>query len=253
MRWRCRTCSMPAECRSPGAADIGRSGHGTSGITTAAASEGSGFEASATGQYRQWPVQLSLHADAAQPLLQQATSSAAAPWVPLRVQGRIGDTRLHFDGKAAALLSARLLEGALDVAGPSLAALGGPFGMTLPRTPPFALQGRLGHEGGGVWRLLTRQASIGGSLLAGDFRYDPRRHPATLSGRLTGARLVLSDLGPAVGTSGERVAAGGRVLPRREFDLRALRGMDRTRPRRSHRPLRRMSRMSRTGRMNRSG
>ncbi|MBI5721179.1 MAG: AsmA family protein [Burkholderiales bacterium] len=103
--------------------------------------------------------------------------------------------------------------------------------MTLPRTPAFALQGRLGHEGGGVWRLAARQASIGGSLLAGNFLYDPRRQPAMLSGRLSGARLLLSDLGPAVGTPGEGAAsaqapAGERVLPQREFDFRALRSMD---------------------------
>ena len=54
-----------------------------------------------------------------------------------------------------------------------------------------------------------------------------------LSGKLGGSRLLLADLGPAVGapSGGEApvtkpAVAGERVIPDRKFDLPSLRAMD---------------------------
>jgi AsmA family protein len=72
---------------------------------------------------------------------------------------------------------------------------------------------------------------IGTSQLAGDLLFDQRQKPSKLSGQLTGSRLALADLGPAIGAKGgdaaqEDATAPGRVLPQRRFDLPSLKAMD---------------------------
>jgi AsmA family protein len=192
-----------------------------------------GYRATVRGRWQQLPLDLAVHTGAALPLLHDGGHDAT-PALPLRIEGTAGAARLWFDGRAAALLGARRLDGALRFAGPSLAAVGAPLGLTLPRTPAFELHGRLAHDAG-VWSLQADRATIGRSRLAGEFNVDTRQQPPRLDGRLTGARLLLADLGPAVGTAGEGqgtatapppATSPGRVLPQRRFDLPSLRTMD---------------------------
>jgi AsmA family protein len=201
----------------------------------AAAPDAAGYRADIRGRWRALPLQLTARmGGGAVALLHDDADGAEAPVLPLRVEGTAGAARLVFDGRTAALLGARHLDGALRFSGPSLAAVGAPLGVTLPRTPAFQLEGRLAHDDG-VWQLRADSATIGSSALGGDFRFDSRANPRLLSGRLTGSRLVLADLGPAVGTQGEgRDGATapppspgpGRLLPQRRFDLPSLRAMD---------------------------
>lgn len=189
---------------------------------------GRGIAARARGQYREHGLDLRAQTPAALPLLDE---SEQAPALPVRLEGTVGRVVLAFDGRAAALLTGRRLDGALRLQGPSLAAVGSPLGLALPATPPFQLVGRLAHDAG-VWRLVAERAAIGSSRLAGDFRYDGTREPGRLSGQLGGERLALADLGPAVGTRAATAsrpppdAPPPRVLPQREFNLPQLRGMD---------------------------
>jgi uncharacterized protein involved in outer membrane biogenesis len=190
-----------------------------------------GQQARVVGHYQALPLRLQLRSGAALPLLADSAAEGRtdpASLVPLRVEGEAGAARVFFDGRAAALLGNRPLQGVLRLRGPSLAPVGRPFGLTLPRTPPFELSGQLGHAAG-VWHLQAQRAAIGRSLLQGDFRYDTRVSPARLSGRLSGPRLALADLGPAVGAPAPGEPGRGtpaRVLPQRRFDLPSLRAMD---------------------------
>lgn len=177
-----------------------------------------GYEGTLHGRYRELPLQLALRSGGLLPLVD---ARAAAP-VALRIEGTAGAGKLLFDGSAAALLDARRLDGRVDVAGPSLARVGAPLGLTLPQTPPFRLQGRLAH-GDDVWTLNGAQVHLGGTAFAGDFRYDRATAPPTLSGHAAGPRLALADLGVAVGVRGEE--PGARMLPQRRFNLPALRAM----------------------------
>jgi uncharacterized protein involved in outer membrane biogenesis len=194
-----------------------------------------GYRASITGRYRALPLDLQIQSGSALPLLRDDEDDSDAPTSPLLVKGTLGASHLAFDGRAAALMSARQFEGTVQFGGPSLASVGDALGLTLPQTPAFQLQGRVMHRGG-IWSLLAERVTIGRSQLAGDFRVDTRGQPPRLSGRLNGPRLMLADLGPAVGapTSGSATQpppttpkpAAGRVLPQREFDLPSLRAMD---------------------------
>ena len=194
----------------------------------------SGYRASVTGRYRALPLNLQLQSGSALPLLQDDEDDTTHPTTNLLVKGEVGAARISFDGRAASLLGARQVEGALQFGGPSLAQVGEPLGVTLPQTPAFQLNGRIGHDAG-VWSLRAERATIGASQLAGDFRYDTRAKPPRLSGRLDGPRLLLADLGPSIGaeTGGTRAKPppdvprqAGRVLPQRRFDLPSLRAMD---------------------------
>lgn len=185
-----------------------------------------GYEATLTGRYRALPLRLRARSGAVLPLLGDGEPGDAAPALEVQVDGQAGVSELHFDGRASALWSARRLDGAVRLRGPSLASLGEPLGVTLPHTPPFELAGWL-SQSPGLWHLRADRMAVGRSLLAGEFRHDVQRQPAQLSGRLQGSRLVLADLGPAVGVPpATQPEGGGRVLPQRRFDLPSLRAMD---------------------------
>ena len=209
------------------------------------------FRATAEGRWRGAPFDVRVEALGLLPLF--AAGGAERPLVPLEVQGRVGGTEARFRGVAAELLDARALSGSLLVRGPSLAALGQAFGLTLPTTPPFRLAGALRHDAG-LWGLVATEGHIGGSRLVADLQFDTRAARPRLTGSLGGPLLRLKDLGPAVGTTapddtgvkpavldadGPAPAAAalaasaaaaprraGRVLPDRSFDLPSLRAMD---------------------------
>jgi len=182
---------------------------------------------SARGTYRKLVAHGHIDADGPLPLLGGDDPKAR---VHVTAQADIGNARIEFDGRAASLLGDRLLDGKLFVRGSSLAAVGAPFHVTLPNTAPFELRGQLTH-GVALWALRADSASIGKSQLAGQFVYDPRPTPPLLLGSLTGPRLALADLGPAVGKpvakpAASAAAAPGHVIPDKRFDLPSLRAMD---------------------------
>lgn len=191
-----------------------------------------GYMATAKGRYQKLPLDLKVSSGAVLPLLSDADGSDAGDaqaGIDFSLEGTAGAAQIEFKGKAAAVFGARQLDGSLTFSGPSLAQVGEPLGITLPRTPAFALQGRLAHNDG-VWKLKADKATIGSSALDGDFSYDTRTRPGRLTGRLGGKRLALADLGPAIGgptsdTEKPVTAAADRVLPDRRFDLPSLRGM----------------------------
>jgi uncharacterized protein involved in outer membrane biogenesis len=219
----------------------------------AEAATSAGYEATANGRYRAMPLKLQVSAGSTLPLLQDPDTATDAPWVPVRVEGTVASSRLLFDGQAAALLGTPKLQGALELQGRSLAAVGEPLGITLPQTPPFDLRGTLSQDAG-VWRLQATRANIGTSRLAGDLRFHQLERPRRLTGELTGKKLAFADLGPAIGAGGgskgdakgdakpdakkeakkEAKEEGARsasttsrrVLPQRRFDLPSLTVMD---------------------------
>ena len=206
-----------------------------------------GLQLKATGSYRKLPIKIDLRTTGVLPVL---ADDAAVQALPVSIDARIGRASVVFKGTATDALHLTALRGHFIVQGPSLAAVGDPINVTLPTTGPFRTEGWLAKQGV-VWNAVLDQMSLGSSHLAGAFTYDPRPALPLLSGRLTGSRLALADLGPAVGgavknkASGRPVGKGtsavaaappvaaqrvnakpGRMLPDREFDLPALRAMN---------------------------
>lgn len=195
----------------------------------------------ATGRYIDRPLKVDLMA--AGPLPLAADAAQAAP-MAVHLDATVGQASFAFDGRAADVLHLRALTGRFRIAGPSLAAVGDPLGVTLPTTAAFQTEGRVVRQGL-LWRVVVDHAAVGASRLSGAFTYTRGPGVPMLAGQLTGSRLLLVDLGPVVGTT-PAVAAlrapqtpaptpialpkttrgPGRVLPDRPFDLAALRAMD---------------------------
>lgn len=190
-----------------------------------------GLRATAVGSYRGLPLRGELRTGSLRPLIAGQPGSQPATAVDLGVvlALSVGRASLGFDGVVRDPLRQRDLLGRFTLAGPSLAAVGQPLGITLPTTARFDMRGQLARTGA-VWSALVQQAHIGQSRLDGEFQYDTRPTPLPrLAGRLHATTLALADLGPAIGTpTGDRpaqVRAPGRVLPDHRFDLPSLRSM----------------------------
>ncbi len=183
---------------------------------------------SASGQYRKLPVRIEVRTGGVLGLLAEGKQATAQP---LHLVASVGRANLSFDGSTTDPLHFAGVRGRFVVSGASLASIGDALGVTLPTTPAFKTHGTVVKDGG-LWNAVFDEAAIGSSRLAGAFTYESRRKVPLLSGRLTGSRLLLADLGPAVGTSGEgeppasAKAGAERVIPDRKFDLPSLRAMD---------------------------
>ena len=180
---------------------------------------GSVLRLTGTGQYRGLPLTLALTASGTLPWVQDPTlAKPLAQAVPLTLSVRVGRARLNFEGSATDALQLGGLTGRFSLQGPSLAAVGDPLGVTLPTTAAFRASGRLLRQGAD-WRVLVDDATVGASRLNGAFVYSGDRAVPLLAGRLGGSRLLLKDLGPALGlapASGAAAPAVGAAPPAAE-------------------------------------
>jgi len=231
-----------ASAASPSSSQVGRGGGGISvragGKATGAADTSSdpvtlapgeaGLKLSGSGNYRNFPVRIELRTTAVLDLLAGGKDAVAQP---VQLSASVGRSELSFNGSTTDPLHFAGLRGSFTLSGASLAAVGDPLGITLPATPAFRAEGTLVKDVT-LWKADVTDARIGSSKLSGAFTYDTRRAVPLLTGRLGGSRLLLSDLGPAVGVpvAGEGVTkvtkTPGRVIPDRAFDLPSLRKMD---------------------------
>lgn len=195
----------------------------------------SGLRLAATGHYRKLPVLIDLRTAGVLGFLAEGKDAQAQP---LTLAATIGHADLSFQGSTTDPLHLAALTGRFKLAGPSLAAVGDPLGVTLPTTPAFSTRGALVKDGK-LWKAVFDEAHIGSSRLNGAFTYDTRPKVPLLAGRLAGPRLVLADLGPAVGTPSpgsdgaanagqpaDEATRAGRVIPDKKFDLPSLRAMN---------------------------
>ena len=184
----------------------------------------SGMRLKATGHYRKLPLRIDLRTAGVLGFLDDGEDAKSQP---LSLRALIGRTDLAFDGTTRNPLHFTGLKGRFRLSGRSLANVGDALGITLPTTPPFRTHGTLVKESD-VWKAVFEDATIGSSRLYGAFTYDHRPKVPLLAGRLAGQRLLLADLGPAVGTPppGSGSAKTGHLIPDKHFDLPSLRAMN---------------------------
>ena len=177
----------------------------------------------ATGTYRTLPMKLELVSSG---VLPWTTDEANAVPMPLTLNATVGRAELVFKGSATDARHLSGFTGRFSLKGPSLAAAGEPLGVTLPTTSAFRSDGAIVRRAD-TWYVVIDEATVGASRLQGAFTYEAGRSVPLLSGRLGGTRLLLTDLGPAVGvTPGGTGRGKGLVLPDRPFDLASLRRME---------------------------
>jgi uncharacterized protein involved in outer membrane biogenesis len=154
---------------------------------------------SASGHYARLPLRVDLLLGGNLPGSETGAAAAARP-LALNLSASLGAAGLAFDGRISDVQTLRRLSGRFRLSGPSLAAVGDPVGVTLPSTRAFSSEGELVKQGR-RWNLTLNEARIGASRLAGSFSFEPGRAVPMLRGHLSGTRLVLADLGPALGTT----------------------------------------------------
>lgn len=181
------------------------------------------LQLSATGRYRDLPLKAELRSSGVLPGVGEAVGDTP---VTLKLDATVGRATLSFHGNALAALQG--YAGRFTLKGPSLAAVGDPFGVTLPTTAAFATEGGI-VKVGAQWRVWLAEATVGASRLGGRFVFDTGGARPRLTGELGGKRLALVDLGPVVGATPAGTARPGgarKLLPDRAFDLPSLRAMD---------------------------
>ena len=191
----------------------------TPGTTNA----GKVLQANATGKYRALPLKITLVSSG---MLPWTTDETNAVPVGVKLNATVGRADFVFNGTATDARSLSGFTGRFSMKGPSLAAVGEPLGVTLPTTSAFRAEGVIVRRTD-VWHVLIDDATVGSSRLNGAFMYETGLKVPLLSGRLGGPRLLLADLGPAIGMTPDAPRnRKGMVLPDRPFDLAALRSMD---------------------------
>lgn len=168
-----------------------------SGAASGPSSNAAEFRFDANGQFRRQPLKIEF---ASKGVLTVVAEDAARIAWPMTMTATIGRAVLTFQGTATDALKLTALRGRFDVHGPSLAAVGDPLGVTLPTTGAFRASGLVAKQGE-VWNTFVERAVVGSSDLSGAFTFDAARRVPLLSGRLHSTRLLLADLGPAVGTA----------------------------------------------------
>ena len=213
------TASAPASA----SASTSTSASASASASTASTPPANHLQVHASGQFGSSPVVLDATSAGLLPWL-----TAGAPPVPVTLKATVGRASIEFQGTADNDSPQGGLRGRYKLRGPSLAAVGDPVGVTLPTTAAFQATGRLVRHPGS-WQVVVDEATVGASQLTGAFTYFNRDPVPLLAGRLGGRRLLLADLGPAVGVTAQAPVRPGRahkVLPDRPFDLAALRVMD---------------------------
>lgn len=188
------------------------------------------LQVNASGYYRKLPLKMELVSSGR---LTSSDDTAPAAPVAVTLNATLGRATLAFKGSATSALYPSGFSGRFSLNGPSLGAVGELIGVTLPTTAEFQTDGVIDKQGG-TSRVRIDDATVGSSRLNGAFTYEKNRSVPLLSGQLGGARLLLADLGPALGTMPAgastldkgKIRGKGMVLPDRQYDLPALRNMD---------------------------
>ena len=159
----------------------------------------------------------------------------------VEARARAGATRAHARGNVSAMAALRNFDLALELQGADLAQLDGIADVVLPNTPPYRLDGQLLRDGD-VWNYKDFTGTVGDSDIAGNATVTLGGERPHLKAALVSKSLDFDDLAgfvnaPASADAGEtanaeqkreaaKLAASGRVLPQRPYELEKMRRMD---------------------------
>jgi hypothetical protein len=175
----------------------------------------------AAGTYKKMPMKVELFSSGTLP--NKLNKTAEIP-VNLTLNGSLGRAAITFKGSAKDALHPSNFSGNFTLKGPSMATLGDFVRVTLPTTSEFSAKGNVNKQEK-TWRVNLDKLDIGASHLKGKFVYEKARKIPLLTGELNGAKLLLTDLGPAFGAVDTKKNKQ-KVIPSRPFDLASLRKMD---------------------------
>lgn len=153
---------------------------------------------------------------------------------PLEIEASAGATRLQAQGRITHLAELAGMDMAVRLQGRNLAHLFHLFGVALPASPDYQVQGQLRKQGR-LWQFQQLQGRLGRSDLQGELQWDRRRPVPLLGGEIRSRRLDLADLGPMIGlppprtgprSTGRRPPRQGPILPAQPLDFSRLGTLD---------------------------
>lgn len=121
---------------------------------------------------------------------------------PVEARLNVGKTSISVNGTVTQPQDLAAVDMRLKLSGASMADLYPLTGITLPKTPPFATEGRLTgviNDAGGKWTYDKFSGKLGESDLSGTLTYEGKQPRPLLSGTVVSNLLQLSDLGPIIG------------------------------------------------------
>ncbi|HWJ06682.1 MAG TPA: AsmA family protein [Steroidobacteraceae bacterium] len=189
-----------------------------------------------SGRYRGHPFQLDGWADSPVALLGRADAAYRVDF-----SARAGATRARAYGALRVPLDPAAFTVHAELRGDDLGDLYALVGLAVPETPPYSIRG-LFERKGRVLSLRDLEGTIGDSDVAGSVAVDLSGAKPSLKGDLVSTHLDFDDVGVAFGlppsvAEGESAspaqraeakerAAGTRLLPHKEFNLRKLGSMN---------------------------
>lgn len=177
---------------------------------------------SGRGSFKDMPAEIDLEAGSLLTL-----RDADKPY-PVNARARIGDTSASLDGSVAEPLEMEGIDVEMALSGTDLAAIFPIFGIPVPATRPYAIDGRLTRQGNS-WTFRDFHGRVGDSDLSGGLTLVTGDERTLLRANLVSQRLALADLAGFIGGKpGEpdTTRAPGRVLPDHKLDLGKLRALD---------------------------
>lgn len=160
-------------------------------------------------------------------------------WINLNA--RAGSTRAHARGRMRTMARLDHFDLDLELTGQDLSHLDALFGIVLPPTPPYALDGRLVRDEQ-VWSYREFTGRVGDSDLAGDAVLTLGGERPHLKAELESDKLDFDDLAGFIGAppstdpgesasaqqkqDGAALAGSARVLPQKPYDASSLQRMD---------------------------
>lgn len=151
---------------------------------------------------------------------------------PLRARGKFGETQVELLGTFADVLGLDGLDAELKLSGPDWSKLYPVIPVSLPRSPPYVLEGHMRNDGN-RYAYAPFKGRIGDSDLSGSAIYTEgaaKRRPH-LDAKFYSAVLDLKDLGPMIGLNPalppvSATNRAGKVLPDEPFRVERFNVMD---------------------------
>jgi uncharacterized protein involved in outer membrane biogenesis len=172
----------------------------------------------ALGKLRGASVNLVARTPAQMPSVETPASVSAA--------GSLGHTTVAAAGRFTEL-GVDGMDIDLTLAGDDLSELN-KLGINLPGTPPYALRGRLKHQGD-EWNFAPFEGRVGDSDLSGSFSYLKQSPRPLLRADVHAHLLDFDDLGPMVGVP-PKTGSGETASPEQKAEARAIAKRDRVLP-----------------------
>jgi len=147
---------------------------------------------------------------------------------PVTLSAHVGATSADLSGTLTDPFELTGMNITFAIAGDDMAEVFPIFGIPLPHTRPYRLEGALDHAGD-IWSFSNFAGVVGDSDLNGDLEIDAGQEPAFMTADLWSQSLSFADLAGFVGATpggeGDDLA-DGKLFPETPVDLERLRAMN---------------------------